>query len=79
MIPFYYGSGAGCVTGTVINYGSVSVKAKSFGSGSSFGSDSATLLEVMSLLINPGTTFLRHEHLHLVLGLYPFYLLLEPL
>ncbi len=43
VIPFYYGSGSGTVaeTGTVINYGSGSAKAKSYGS---YGSGSTTLV-----------------------------------
>ena len=48
MIPFHYGSGT--VTGTVINYGSGSAKAKSYGSYG-YGSGSATLLEDMVLKI----------------------------
>jgi hypothetical protein len=42
VIPFFYGSGSGTVTGTVINYGSGSAKAKSYGSRS--GSATLNLL-----------------------------------
>jgi hypothetical protein len=47
-MPFYYGSGSETVTGTVINYGSGSAKAKSYGS---YSSGSETLDRILYILI----------------------------